>query len=128
MLKVNETFFSLKRIQNFVFRDGRRLEASERKFEFLYRSGTKVYSTFQVKRKFGNTIQEIVSAHEGVTLMGDVTVLTLQGTLRLVRASDGRLLRPYPDWGAKEQVHRLGTAAVCGFAARIFFLAALRGR
>jgi hypothetical protein len=56
--------------------------------------------------------------------MGDVTVLTLQGTLRLVRASDGRLLRPYPDWGAKEQARRLGTAVVCGFAARIFFLAA----
>jgi hypothetical protein len=40
-----------------------------------------------------------------------------------VQALEDRQLRPYPDLGADEQGRRLGTAAVRGCGARIFFWA-----
>ncbi len=53
--------------------------------------------------------------------MGGFTVRAYFGICWPVQALEDRQLRPYPDLGAEEQDHRLGTAAVRGRGARIFF-------
>ena len=53
--------------------------------------------------------------------MDGFTARAYFGICGLVQALEDRLLRPYPDLGAEEQGRRLGTTAVRGRGARIFF-------